>query len=78
MAFSPETVKKAFARSGGRCECDRKAHTWHSLRCPKILTEAQRGTEWEAHHKISVDAGGTDTFDNCEILCMRCHNAIPK
>jgi len=78
MSFSAETVKRAFARSGGRCECGRKEHNWHGARCPITFKEADRGKTWEAHHQISVDAGGTDTYENCEILCLRCHGAVPK
>ena len=78
MAFSEDTLKKAFKRAGGRCECDRSAHDWHTRRCTKTFTEGKRGTEWQAHHHVSVDAKGTDTLENCEILCVCCHSAIPK
>ena len=78
MAFSADTIRRAFARSKGQCECSRKGHDWHTARCPKTFTEGSQGTSWEAHHRVSVDAGGTDSLDNCEILCIRCHSAIPK
>ena len=78
MAFSADTLKKAFARSGGRCECSRASHAKHTGRCSATFTEAQRGTKWEAHHKVSLDAGGTDALENCKILCVPCHNLVPK
>ena len=76
MGFTAETIKKAFARSGGRCECRRK-HKWHeSHRCDVILSERNRGKKWEAHHRHSVKSGGGDGLANCEILCRRCHDKI--
>jgi len=78
MAFSEDILKKAFARSGSRCECGRSNHNWHAGRCSKTFTWGEHRTQWEAHHQKSVDAGGTDTLENCEILCLRCHGAVPK
>lgn len=74
MAFS-ETVKdQAFARSGGRCECQRQHQgltaPHHGGRCPETFT---RYGQWEAHHKVAVSAGGSDTLSNCEALCVTCH-----
>ena len=83
MAFSEETIKQAFQASRddpkseyGRCECRRKSHDWHGARCPVTFTYDDQGDKWEAHHRISVDADGSDTIVNCEILCIRCHDAV--
>lgn len=77
-AFSSATVKEAFdTNAKGYRECCRK-HDWHEGRCDVKLDFSKRGTQWVSHHKISVDAGGTGDLANCEILCVRCHNAIPK
>lgn len=79
MAFSDETIKAKLKSTGGQCECRRASHTAHIGRCPKKdFTKENRGTKWESHHKVSIDAGGTDAEDNCEILCLSCHSLIPK
>ena len=75
MAFSEETISKAWIRAGGRCECRRVFH-WHSYkRCNKQLVRKNRGREgrgaWEAHHRSST---GGDGLSNCEILCWDCHS----
>jgi len=62
MAFSIETVKKAFARARKKCESCRKPLMW-----------TKRRSQWHAHHKTSIDAGGTDYLSNCKILCISCH-----
>jgi 5-methylcytosine-specific restriction endonuclease McrA len=66
MAFSEETVKKAFENAGQKCES-----------CGKQLSWGNRGDnghgKWEAHHKKAVKDGGSDTLGNCKILCTECH-----
>ena len=79
MAFSDDTITQALARARNRCECSRVPHNWHAGRCSADgFTKGNRGTKWEAHHKVSLDAHGTDTLANCEVLCLKCHAAIPK
>lgn len=60
MAFSEETKQKALARAGNKCE-----------KCGKRVTMLT----CDAHHKHSVNAGGSDTLSNCQILCTDCHKA---
>jgi 5-methylcytosine-specific restriction endonuclease McrA len=77
MAFSYEVIAAAWERSGGRCECERKT-CGHIGRCNEPLELVARGFDnvpggWEAHHKVAVASGGTDTLSNCEILCIPCH-----
>lgn len=78
MAFPESVVQQAWKRAGGRCECRRRTHR-HGARCSEQLVWSYRGKEWpggwEAHHITSVEAGGTDTLSNCEILCIPCHKA---
>ncbi|NQT29187.1 MAG: HNH endonuclease [Candidatus Saganbacteria bacterium] len=66
MAFSDETIGKAWLRAGGRCE-----------RCGRELVLKNRGREglgaWEAHHKD--DNENNDPLINCQILCWPCHSA---
>ena len=74
MAFSDDTVQRAWNRAGARCECRRKTHNHLRGRCPRTLVWTQRGRTgtgaWEAHHR---SAGGGDGLSNCEILCWPCH-----
>lgn len=77
MSFNIETVREAWKRAGGRCECERK-NCGHIGKCNKELHWDQRGNDnsqygWEAHHKVSQAAGGADSVSNCEILCCKCH-----
>jgi hypothetical protein len=75
MVFSDSVVKDAWNRSNGRCECTRQSCR-HTGRCNKTFRWESRGAEtelgWEAHH---VNANGSDTLSNCEILCQTCHKA---
>lgn len=78
MAFSEEVVERAWARSGGRCECTRSNH-WHNERCKGIIIKAFRGERdnsygWEAHSKN----GNLSNLSDCEILCTRCYQLVFK
>lgn len=83
MAFSNEVVLTAWQRAGGRCECGRSGcghGPWH---CGKVLNWNARGNDyaydgWEAHHKVAVMHGGSDTLSNCQILCIPCHKNTPS
>lgn len=68
MAFSEATKQAALSRAGYRCEC-RRLTCSHVLRCGALLVAGR----WHAHHKTSQLAGGADTLDNCEALCIPCH-----
>ena len=74
MAFSEDTISRAWTRSGRRCECRRSTHNHPYGRCPKNLVFSNRGREgrgaWEAHHTVAT---GGDGLSNCEILCWECH-----
>ena len=67
MSFSSSVLETAWKKAGGKCE-----------RCGKQLVWDNRGRDgqgrWEAHHKTSVAAGGSDGLSNCEILCFECHS----
>jgi 5-methylcytosine-specific restriction endonuclease McrA len=75
MAFSESIKDQAYTRSDGRCECTRQHvglnANHHGGRCPKTFT--RYGGQWEAHHIVSVLAGGPDTLSNCQVLCIHCH-----
>jgi len=74
MAFSDETVQRAWREAGGQCKCRRVTHGHKYGVCNKTLVFGNRGREgrgaWEAHH---VNASGGDGLSNCEILCWECH-----
>jgi len=77
MSFPEGEVKKAWSRSGGKCECTRSQQNCHTgYRCNKTLEWSERGKEttkgWEAHHK---DRSKASVASNCEILCQKCHKA---
>lgn len=74
VAFPQSVIDKAWARAGGRCEC-RRSSCGHTGRCNKELDpkNATEGKKWDAHHKVAVGAHGADSLDNCEILCITCH-----
>jgi hypothetical protein len=75
MTFSDIVIKQAWRRANGKCECRRKTHGHHYVRCNKQLVWSNRGREcrgaWEAHHTVK---DRPDTFSNCEILCWSCHS----
>jgi 5-methylcytosine-specific restriction endonuclease McrA len=73
VAFPQEVKDKAFARSGGQCECVRQGHG-HPRRCPKVLTRATA----QFHHRHAEALGGSDALSNCEVLCLACHQATPS
>jgi 5-methylcytosine-specific restriction endonuclease McrA len=58
MAFSETTKQSALRRAGNKCQ-----------RCKTPLTMATA----QFHHKLSVEAGGSDGDANCEVLCRTCH-----
>ena len=76
--FPDDVVWRAWSRAGRRCECRRTTHNHPDGICGKQLDWEKRGREgkraWEAHHIVSQDAGGSDTYSNCEILCWNCHS----
>ena len=78
MAFSDSTVAAAWRRAGGKCECGRSTCGHSYFRCNQRLDWYARGLDnhpggWEAHHRVAVASGGSDTLSNCEILCIPCH-----
>jgi hypothetical protein len=78
MTIPSSIVKKAWERSGGRCECTRTNH-WHKKRCNRIVVESFRGERdnfygWEIHNKN----GQHPSLSDCEILCVNCYSVIKK
>lgn len=75
MAFPQEVIDAAWRRAGGKCECTRQCPKHSGYRCNRILDPSNQkpGMQWHAHHTVSQDAGGPDTIENCEILCIECH-----
>jgi len=68
MAFPESVTEEAWERAGGKCECTLISCA-HIGRCNKPLT----ANNWHAHHKLSIAAGGSDSLNNCQALCIPCH-----
>lgn len=66
MAFSASDKRTIFDRAHGKCENCGKTLCFYNHK------EGEWGA-WEAHHKTSVAAGGTDTPSNGKALCLDCH-----
>lgn len=62
--FSQSVKKEVIKRSGNRCE-----------RCDIDFDE---GTTGEFHHIIPVVFGGSNSIDNCSLLCRDCHRIAPN
>ena len=74
MAFREDTKLAAYERAGGRCECLRQSCSAHfGGRCGRLLTAG-----WHAHHVRAPSEGGRDELDNCEALCILCHEAAEQ
>ena len=59
MTFSQNQKRKWGKRLGWRCElCGRSYNEGYLL---------------EFHHIIPTSAGGNDTWDNAQLLCLFCH-----
>lgn len=76
-AFDDLTVKKAFKRSGGRCECTNTS-CGHTGQCSARFAFDDRATSddesgWQAHHIKAQADGGSDAGSNGRILCVPCH-----
>ena len=75
MPFSQDVKVAAWRRAGGRCECTRHCPGHALRRCNKDLDPGNsvKGKEWQSHHVVSQASGGPDTLQNCQILCVPCH-----
>ncbi|MFA7254072.1 MAG: HNH endonuclease [Patescibacteria group bacterium] len=75
MSFPQSVINDAWERAGGKCECARRCSGHSGYRCNKVLDPRNReaGKQWHAHHVVSQEAGGPDTLQNCQILCVECH-----
>ena len=62
--FSTEIKRKIIERSGNKCE-----------RCGFIFDDIKKG---EFHHIKAVVFGGDASFDNCSLLCKKCHDEAPN
>lgn len=78
MPFSATTIKEAWERCNGVCECTDTAHG-HAKRCSTRLFWIQGGelgAAWKACRKKTT--WGPDTLENCQIRCARCLGAVVK
>jgi hypothetical protein len=80
VSFSEETVREAWERSQGNCECRRTTHG-HPQRCNEKLDWNRRGMgdspgSWDTHPRLSPRHGGSVSLANCEVLCSICQGNI--
>ena len=72
--FPLDIVKRAWERSGGRCECTRTTHG-HLIPHRKALVWANRGRSgrgcWEPHSRSRLHL---PTSTDCLIYCWDCHH----
>lgn len=61
MAFTEKTKREALGRQIGRCGL-----------CGYNLQRGDRA--YDFHHIHPQATGGSDTLDNCVMLCYECHN----
>ncbi len=74
MAFPDNEIKKAWDRSGGQCECEKRTHTHFYVPCAKPLVWENRGKKgWGGWDIKLVDASKSEVASNSEILCLTCH-----
>jgi hypothetical protein len=75
--YTSDSVKKAWDRAGGRCECQRRTHPHGMERCGRYLVWENQGKgtqgEWVAR---KVDSRGADVSGNYEILCTLCNKLV--
>jgi 5-methylcytosine-specific restriction endonuclease McrA len=68
--FSPQVKSAALFLAANQCQCIRSSCPGHpGRRCASTSSNASL----EPHHKVPAKAGGSDTLENCEILCKDCH-----
>jgi len=72
--YSSNSVKEAWKRAKGMCECQRSGHRHDMARCGRVLVWENKGKgtqgEWVAHR---VNRQGADVSGNYEILCSYCN-----
>lgn len=73
MAIPDEVLKKAWARAGGQCECEKRTHSHFYVPCAKPLTWENRGKRgWGGWEVRVIDVGKGEGASNLEILCITC------
>jgi hypothetical protein len=77
MAFSETTLKEAWEKAQGQCECSRRTHRHFYTPCGRLLKWEKRGEDvdggWQARE---IDTFAGDIASNCFIICMECYQAI--
>lgn len=77
MDFPDDTIRRAFIRSRGICECSHEAHGHQLSQCHIHVDWEKRGEKdeggWEAKAIRPDEVGGAGNPDNCLILCWTCY-----
>ncbi|MBU0581295.1 MAG: hypothetical protein KKA19_08970 [Candidatus Margulisbacteria bacterium] len=82
--FSEDTIRLAWERAQGKCECGRSAHGHTHGKCTKPLAFEKRGKTgesgaWQVLRKNLIERmlkANSDDYHKCEILCMDCFGKI--
>ena len=70
MEYFPENIKrKVYARSSGKCECERSTHE-HETRCHAQIFR------FHNIHFVHIDPDGPHVLSNCVAICEKCHAKI--
>lgn len=80
--FTEDTLRRAFIRCRGICECSDDAHDHLLSQCHIRVDWAKRGTSgeggWEALAIDPDEIGGAGNPDNCLILCWECYRRTER
>ena len=80
MQFAEDTVRLAFIRCEGLCQCTDEEHPHGHFTCRTRLEWGERGNEaeggWETKAIRPDEIGGAGNPDNCRILCWNCYRKV--
>jgi len=67
IPFTDDELNDIYDKTDGRCAiCDKKL-SWKNYG-----NHGGKGS-WEVDHGMPLSRGGTDTFRNCQPLCIKCN-----
>ena len=69
MSYDPETLKRAYARTEGRCHICQKKLAFSNY------GQFRRKGAWEIEHSVPRSKGGTDHGNNLYVACIACNRS---
>lgn len=67
LVYSDMLASLARIAAGNRCQCANSA-CGHAGPCNAVLEDGC----WRAWYRVPLGDGGSDTLDNCEVICLAC------